>query len=138
MSNQQSLWRLEPGQALSFKIGPGARELQVTAGRVWLTEANGQVADPSAETPSQWPGDVWLQAGESLRLASGTQVLLEGWPTAQFQLLVPPCPELAGQQQRRRAKAGREPQGAIRRLLASSWRGLARLPGAWGAVRPAA
>ncbi|MBY0236614.1 MAG: DUF2917 domain-containing protein [Burkholderiaceae bacterium] len=138
MSNQQALWRLDPGQALSFKIGPGARELQVTAGRVWLTEANGQVSDPSAEKPSQLPADVWLQAGESLRLASGTQVLLEGWPTAQFQLLVPPCPELAEQQQRRRATAGRAQQGAMRRLLASSWRGLARLPASWGLVRPAA
>jgi len=137
MSNQQALWRLEPGQALSFKIGPGARELQVTAGRVWLTEANGQVSDPSAETKSQLPADVWLHAGESLRLSSGTQVLLEGWPTAQFQLLVPPCPELGGQQHRL-ATTGRGQQGAIRRLLASSWRGLARLPASWGAVRSVA
>lgn len=137
MSNQQALWRLDPGQALSFKIGPGARELQVTAGRVWLTEANGQVSAPSAEMQGQLPADVWLQAGESLRLASGTQVLLEGWPTAQFQLLVPPCAELA-QPTRRLATVGCTPQGAIRRLLASSWRGLTRLPAFWGSARPAA
>lgn len=133
MSNQQALWRLDPGQALSFKIGPGARELLVTAGRVWLTEANGQVSDPNVEKHSQFPADVWLQAGESLRLASGTQVLLEGWPTAQFQLLVPPCPELA-QPKRRLATAGFTQQGAMRRLLASSWRGLVRLPAAWGSA----
>ncbi|MEL4180717.1 DUF2917 domain-containing protein [Roseateles sp. PN1] len=138
MSNQQALWRLDPGQALSFKIGPGARELQVTAGRVWLTEAAGQASKQGAGKEGQLPADVWLQAGESLRLASGTQVLLEGWPSAQFQLLVPPCPELAEQQQRRRATAGRAQQGAMRHLLASSWRGLARLPASWGSARPAA
>ncbi|RQO53673.1 hypothetical protein DBR47_23465 [Paucibacter sp. KBW04] len=87
-SSDAALWRLQPGQAMAFTVGPGPRELLVTAGRVWLTQK--QPAKPGA-----LPEDHWLEPGSSLRLASGEEVLLEAWPTAQFQLLVPPCYEQA-------------------------------------------
>ncbi|WP_271008157.1 DUF2917 domain-containing protein [Paucibacter sp. B51] len=98
MSESQALWRLAEGEALSFKIGPGARELRVSSGRLWLT----QPGRPDA--PSE---DVWLQAGQSLALASGSQVVIEAWPQADFQLLVPPsaCPALQARLGERRAAA---------------------------------
>jgi hypothetical protein len=34
--------------------------------------------------------DVWLLAGESLELPAGLTVVIEAWPSARFQLLVPP------------------------------------------------
>ena len=34
--------------------------------------------------------DLWLQAGDSLAVESGEQLLVEAWPSARFQLLVPP------------------------------------------------
>jgi len=79
-------WELGQGQALSLPIGPGARELRVLEGRVWLTRGG------RADRPAQ---DVWLAAGEAIILGSGEQVVLESWPSARFQLLVPPlaCPE---------------------------------------------
>lgn len=80
-TSQQSLWTLAAGEALSLPIGPGARELSVAEGRVWLTFKG------SREAPAQ---DIWLAAGESLALASGSQVVIEAWPQAAFQLLVPP------------------------------------------------
>lgn len=80
----QSNWSLVPGEALSLEIGPGARELSVVEGRVWLTQAGSLQ-------------DIWLEPGQSVSLASGSQIVLEAWPSAQFQLLVPPsvCPSLA-------------------------------------------
>lgn len=87
----QSLWSLASGEALSLDIGPGPRELSVTQGRVWLTQSGALE-------------DVWLEPGQSVALASGSRVVLEAWPEAQFQLLVPPaaCPSV---QQRRRTSA---------------------------------
>jgi Protein of unknown function (DUF2917) len=84
----QALWTLLPGEALSLEIGPGPRELSVTEGRVWLTQT-GRL------------DDVWLAQGQSVQLASGSRVVLEAWPSAKFQLLVPPavCPAMV-----RRAK----------------------------------
>jgi len=78
MSEQQALWSVEKGEALSLSIGPGARALQVVQGRVWLTQ-------------SGCGSDLWLEAGQSVELDAGREVLIEAWPEAQFQLLVPPC-----------------------------------------------
>ena len=82
MSHSQALWSLATGQALSLEVGPGPRELAVTQGRLWLTRLG------SAKAPAE---DVWLEAGQSLSLASGSRVVLEAWPLADFQLLVPPA-----------------------------------------------
>lgn len=96
MSQSQALWSLPQGEALSLSIGPGPRELSVTAGRLWLT------LQGRAEAQAQ---DVWLEVGQSVQLTSGSRVVIEAWPTAQFQLLVPPaaCPQLA----RQRAQQGK-------------------------------
>jgi hypothetical protein len=92
MSQSQALWSISRGEALSMKIGPGARELSVTEGRVWLTQAGSL-------------DDVWLEPGQSVALASGSRVVIEGWPEAQFQLLVPPAACAAYQQRRPAATA---------------------------------
>ncbi|MBT9491459.1 MAG: DUF2917 domain-containing protein [Paucibacter sp.] len=81
MSHSQALWSLAQGEALSLEIGPGARELAVAKGRVWLTRQG------KSQAPAE---DVWLEAGQSVALASGSRVVLEAWPQAAFQLLVPP------------------------------------------------
>jgi len=80
-------WRLTQGEALKLPIGPGPRELKVLEGRVWLTR-DGRLDRPAL--------DVWLEAGDSLAVPSGAELVLEAWPQARFQLLVPPlaCPDL--------------------------------------------
>jgi hypothetical protein len=90
----QALWSLARGEALSLDVGPGPRELSVSAGRLWLTQS-GELED------------VWLSPGQSVLLRSGARVLLEGWPEAQFQLLVPPiaCPDLLLRQLERRQRS---------------------------------
>jgi hypothetical protein len=80
-STPSALWPLAAGEALRLDIGPGQRELHVTAGRVWLTR------EGSAQAPAE---DIWLAAGDSVTLASGSEWVLEGWGAARFQLLVPP------------------------------------------------
>jgi len=82
MTSTSALWSVSQGTARSLSIGPGARELRVTHGSVWLT------GQGKADEPAQ---DVWLGEGESVSLASGSRVVLEGYAEAQFQLLVPPC-----------------------------------------------
>jgi hypothetical protein len=101
MSQPQALWTVQQGEALSLTIGPGPRELSVAEGRLWLTQQG------SAERPAD---DLWLEPGQSVQLASGSQVVIEAWPVAQFQLLVPPaaCPELA-KPRRARAASWRRP-----------------------------
>src|SRR5689334_15038033 len=84
ISHQQSMsdaWVLAPGQVRSFVTGPGERLLHVNEGRVWLT-VPGDVEEPAE--------DVWLEAGDSVRLRQGSQLVVEGWTSASFQLLVPP------------------------------------------------
>lgn len=75
-------WTLEQGEALRLPIGPGQRELRVLEGRVWATQ-NGHL-----DLPAQ---DFWLEAGEALHLPSGAELVVEAWPQARFQLLVPPA-----------------------------------------------
>lgn len=76
-----ALWTLRAGEALSLEIGPGEREVHVAAGRLWLT------SEGSLQSP---PEDIWLEAGESIALASGSHWVAEGWGDTRFQLLVPP------------------------------------------------
>jgi hypothetical protein len=88
MTNEQqstpssnAVWALDGGEALRLDIGPGARELHVTEGRLWLTRKG---------TPQSPPDDIWLLAGERVALASGSEWVVEGWGATHFQLLVPP------------------------------------------------
>ncbi|MDR7298462.1 ferric-dicitrate binding protein FerR (iron transport regulator) [Pelomonas aquatica] len=81
MSDAQSVWHLDGGRALTLSGSAEARRLAVAQGRVWLTLSG--TADQPAE-------DQWLQAGEAVALAPGQTAVLEGWPAADFELLVPP------------------------------------------------
>lgn len=85
MSNSQqshaASWTVAPGEARPLEIGPGARFLRVTEGRLWLTVPG------RADEPAE---DVWLERGEGITLPSGTRAVLEAWPQAEFQLMVPP------------------------------------------------
>ena len=99
MSDAQSLWHLDGGRAMTLAGGAEPRRLAVARGRVWLTLSG--TADQPAE-------DRWLEAGEALALAPGQAAVLEGWPAADFELLVPP---VSGSTSRgflgRRLRAGR-------------------------------
>ena len=80
---------LPEGDAVRVPATATDRELQVTAGRLWLT---------GGETG---PGDVWLGPGDRHLLRAGQEAVIEGWPSASYQL------------QTRRAPA---PLGGWRRL----------------------
>lgn len=101
-------WAMPQGEALRLDIGPGARELRVTQGRLWLTRDGG--ADEPAE-------DLWLAAGDTIALDSGSEWVIEGWGDTRFQLLVPPraCPSFA-----RRLSATARASSSLR--LLSFWR----------------
>jgi hypothetical protein len=76
-------WTLPAGVARRLGVGPGARWLRVSSGRVWLT-MQGQ--------PRHLAVDHWLGVGEQLWLPEGCEVVVEGQRRgpASFQLLVPP------------------------------------------------
>ena len=82
MTAESALWSVSQGTARSLDIGPGARELRVTRGSLWLT------GQGTAREPAQ---DLWLEEGQSVCLPSGSRIVVEGYAGAQFQLLVPPC-----------------------------------------------
>jgi Protein of unknown function (DUF2917) len=81
MSDAQSIWHLDGGRAMTLAGGAEARRLAVARGRIWLTLSG------TADAPAE---DKWLQAGEAVALAPGQTAVLEGWPAADFELLVPP------------------------------------------------
>jgi len=87
MSDAQSTWHLDGGRALTLAGAAEARRLAVARGRVWLTLSG--TADEPAE-------DQWLEAGEAVALAPGQTAVLEAWPAAEFELLVPPSSASTG------------------------------------------
>jgi hypothetical protein len=96
---QQSIdaahWTLDVGQAITLTIGPGPRWVHVTQGRAWVTQGS---------TGS----DDWLKQGDRLWVGDGASLVMEAWPAARFELLVPP-----------QACAVRETAAALIRGLAS-------------------
>lgn len=80
-ARQGAIWHLPRGKALSLPRAGTARWIRLVEGRLWLTEEG---------RPDALPEDRWLAAGDSLRVAPGTQVLAEGWPAASFELLEEP------------------------------------------------
>lgn len=80
-THHDAAWELTQGEAVRLPIGPGRRELRVLEGRVWATQQG------ALDLPSD---DYWLSAGDALDLPSGAELVIEAWPTARFQLLVPP------------------------------------------------
>lgn len=87
MSDAQSVWHLDGGRALTLAGAAEARRLAVARGRVWLTLAG------TADAPAE---DCWLEAGQAVALAPGQTAVLEGWPAAEFELLVPPASAATG------------------------------------------
>jgi hypothetical protein len=81
VTHGDAAWTLSQGEAMSLPIGPGRRELRVLEGRVWLTQ-RGALSLPAE--------DVWLNAGDTLVVEDGAELVVEAWPAARFQLLVPP------------------------------------------------
>lgn len=90
-----ALWTVEDGEAMRLDIGPGARELQVTAGRLWLTR------EGTAQRPAE---DLWLSSGETVALEHGSEWVVEAWGTVHFHLMVPPA-ACASQRQRLSARS---------------------------------
>lgn len=80
-THDDAAWSLDAGEAMRLPIGPGRRELRVLEGRIWITQQG---------LPDMPSHDYWLQSGEALDLPSGAELVVEAWPTARFQLLVPP------------------------------------------------
>ncbi|MCH7343083.1 DUF2917 domain-containing protein [Pelomonas sp. CA6] len=80
---QGASWALESGEVLRLPIGPGPRRLRVLEGRIWATPQGSRKA--GSVTP-----DWWLDAGQTLDLPSGAELVIEAWPQARFELLVPP------------------------------------------------
>lgn len=81
------VWSLPTRASTTLRIGPGSRVLRVCEGRLWLTTSG---------TARQASIDLWLLPGESAELAAGLSIVMEGWPSARFQLLVPPAACRAG------------------------------------------
>jgi hypothetical protein len=75
-------WELPEGAALRLSATPAPRVLAVTAGRVWLT---------SSSAGADSAPDVWLEAGETARVAPDDEVVLEAWPRARFTVLESPA-----------------------------------------------
>jgi hypothetical protein len=71
-------WTLSPGVARRLPASGTDRRLAVMQGRVWLTRSA-----IGCETPE----DIWLSAGEQIVVDPGTEVVLEGWPSARVALL---------------------------------------------------
>jgi len=89
--SEDSIWSLPARASRTLRVGPGPRVLQVQDGRLWLTTSGN--ADEAAT-------DLWLEAGESVELADGLEVVMEAWPTAHYRLMVPPSACRAGERQR--------------------------------------
>lgn len=104
---ESALWTVEDGEAMRLDIGPGARELHVTQGRLWLTR------EGSALQPAE---DLWLAAGDTLALASGSEWVVEAWGMSRFQLLVPPS-ACARQARRLNVSASRRQSSSLQPAL---------------------
>lgn len=106
-TRRDGAWDLQAGETMRLPIGPGQRELRVLEGRVWVTQQG------ALDLPSD---DYWLEAGDALDLPSGADLVIEAWPQARFQLLVPPqaCAQRAAA---RRLSAGAGVSGPLSRLL---------------------
>jgi len=76
-----ALWSVGAGEVRTLHIGPGMRLLRVAEGPLWITVSG---------TPDDPPQDLWLESGDAVLLDSGSEIVVEGWPAASFQLIVPP------------------------------------------------
>jgi len=75
-------WPLAAATARRLPAADTPRWLQVTAGRVWLTQSGAGLEGD----------DIWLAAGERHALPAGSEWVVEGWPEARVELLEAPVP----------------------------------------------
>ena len=76
-----SIWSLPTRASRTMRVGPGPRVLRVCEGRLWLTTEG---------TATEAATDLWLEPGDEVELAAGLEIVMEAWPAARYQLLVPP------------------------------------------------
>jgi hypothetical protein len=79
-STDDAVWALAPGASMTLTAHAHGRLIQACEGRLWVTTQG---------TSDRAALDVWLTTGQTLALEPGTDVVLEGWPSARFRLLVP-------------------------------------------------
>jgi len=79
-SDDDAVWWLGRGTSTTLHVRE-RRVLQACEGRLWVT-AEGNDEEAAL--------DVWLMPGDTVSLEPGTRIVVEGWPTARFRLLVPP------------------------------------------------
>jgi len=79
-SDVGAVWSVEPGTSMTLAAHRHRRLLQACEGRLWVTTEG---TDQDAAL------DVWLLPGETVALEPGVSVVLEGWPSARFRVLVP-------------------------------------------------
>ena len=94
---------LPEGAALCVPAADHDRELQVRAGRLWLTGGE------------RGPGDVWLGPGDRYALPAGQAVVIEGWPSASYAVATRP------------SRAGARPLGTWTKLASTLAARLLRL-----------
>lgn len=76
-----AVWQLGPGEVRQLPALPVTRWLAVQQGRLWVT--------PDGARPHE-AQDIWLEAGDELRLPPGSRWWVEAWPRAQARLLEEP------------------------------------------------
>jgi len=106
--SSDSVWSLPARASMTLQVGPGPRIVHVRDGRLWLT-ASGTARDAAI--------DVWLAPGDALELPSGLSVVMEAWPDARFELLVPPKACLRARRQHSRVARVAEWAASAARLL---------------------
>ncbi|MCW7539313.1 DUF2917 domain-containing protein [Aquabacterium sp. A7-Y] len=72
----RAVWSIEPGRSITLRASEPA-VLKVFSGRLWAT-GDGQ--------PNHFAEDLVLDEGEELLLQAGEAVVVEGWPSARFEM----------------------------------------------------
>jgi Protein of unknown function (DUF2917) len=82
-------WHLGAHQASTLAAARAPRWLRVEAGSLWVTQANANAGGPP-------PDDIWLEAGDSLKLPTGSAWVVEAQAPADVSLVLPSPAAAAG------------------------------------------
>ncbi|WKB50665.1 DUF2917 domain-containing protein [Eleftheria terrae] len=106
-----AVWTLAAGRSITLKtVAPTV--LKVSSGRVWATAGDGS---------DQTSDDLVLSAGEELALPAGQTLVIEGWPSACFEMALAALPV-------RRQEAAMPPLWPALKALGAWWSASARAP----------
>jgi hypothetical protein len=86
---------LGDGSAVTLATGAHDLELSLVGGQIWLTRSRSALAPRQqrdraelalapSDLPDSGPEDVWLGAGDTVRLPRGSTWVAQGWPAAGF------------------------------------------------------